>query len=130
MNGTIRFIFSLGVAVGISAALSAQPIPLTGHALSHHELKEEMAQAHTPEQYGTLATYFRQKEKLFRDKAAEEKVEWDRRKQATLALGKKYPSSADSARNLYDYYSYKADQMASSAAVYEARAVVKVHLAQ
>jgi DNA repair photolyase len=130
MNGTMRFVLSLGVAVGISTGLSAQPIvPATGTTVSQHELKKEIAQAHTPEQYSVIANHFRQKEKVFRDEAAEEKAEWERRKQSTISLGVKYPTPTDSARNLYNYYDYKADQMSRRAAEYEGRAKTEAAVA-
>jgi hypothetical protein len=120
MNNTVRFALSLGLALGLTAVLQAQPIaPVAGHALSRHELKKEIAAAHTPDQYNALALYFHQREQVFRDKAVDEKTEWERRKQVTVSVEVKYPAPADSARNLCGYYTYEADRMAQRAAEYE-----------
>lgn len=123
MNNTVRFALSLGLILGLSIALHAQSVtPVAGHALSQHELKREIITAHTSEQYNALALYFRQREQLFREKAGGEKADWESRKQVTVSLGVKYPTPTDSARNLYKYDTYEADQMARRAAEYESRA--------
>lgn len=120
MNNTVRFVLSLGLVLGLPAVSHAQPTaPVATHALSSHELKKEIARAHTSEQYNALALYFRQQERVFRGKAEDEKTEWERRKQVTVSLGVKYPTPADSARNLYEYYVYEANQMARRATEYE-----------
>ncbi len=104
-------------ATFISPASIAQPT--TPH-YSHHELKQLIRNAHTPEQYQALAAYFRSEEKLFNDKAVAEKVEWDRRT-ATVVGPEIKSRSVESARNLYEYYAYEAAQMDTLAAGYEQR---------
>jgi hypothetical protein len=89
---------------------------------SQKEVAQLTREAHTSEQYQALASYFRSQEKLFNEKAIVEKQEWDRRSTITVGLAAKYPKPADSARNLYQYYSAKADEMATRAADYEHRA--------
>jgi len=126
MNGAMRFVSSLVTAISISAGLTAQTtVSASSSAISQHELKKEIARAHTSEQYSMLANYFLQQEKVFRDKASEEKAEWERRKQVTISLGVKYPSPADSARNLYTYYDSRANQMARRVAEYEGHATTE-----
>lgn len=88
-------------------------------SLSRKQLNKQTNEAHTPEQYRALATYFRQRESSYSAKAAGEKTEWERRKQTQVSVAVKYPTPADSARNLYDYYSYEAAEMAKKAAAYE-----------
>lgn len=101
---------------------SAQPVALDQPHYSHRQLQQLIRDAHTPEQYRTLATWFRSQEKIFNDKAAVEKQEWDRRKAMTASPALKYPTPADSAHNLYDYYLAKAHDMALRASDYEQRA--------
>lgn len=67
----------------------------------------------------SLAGYFRWQETKYQQKARMEKAEWQRRIQNPTSLAGKYPSPADSARNLFDYYSYRADQMGKNASHYE-----------
>jgi len=74
--------------------------------------------AHTPEQYATLAQTYGQLQKTYNDKASEEKLEWERRSQITTSLYAKYPKPADSARNLYEYYAYKASEAGALATKY------------
>jgi hypothetical protein len=82
------------------------------------QLKQMAKDAHTPEQYTALAESYSQIQKSFDAKATEEKLEWDRRSQNTTSLYAKYPSPADSARNLYQYYAYKASEAGALAAKY------------
>jgi hypothetical protein len=122
MNWTTRVGFSLAVvAIAYSGFGTQSIVAATRGSISREQLKKQIAEAHTPEQYGRLATYFRNKEKAFDVKAAEEKTEWERRKQATILLSTKYPSSIDSAHNLYDYYSNRASEMGRLASDYERR---------
>jgi hypothetical protein len=108
---------ALGV---VTLNASAQPAP--GSSYSHTQLKQLIRDAHTPSQYQALAVYFRSQETMFRNKAATEKVEWDRRQAVATGPELKFPAPADSSRHLYEYYSYKADEMATRAAAYEQRA--------
>ena len=87
---------------------------------SHSELKQLIRDAHTREQYQTLAAYFRSQEKIFNDKAVIEKAEWDRRK-VTVTGPEIKSGSVKSARNLYQYYAYEAGAMATHASDYEQR---------
>ncbi|MGC2162653.1 MAG: hypothetical protein WA634_12135 [Silvibacterium sp.] len=100
----------------------AQPASLDQPHYSHRQLQQLIRDAHTPEQYRALAAWFRSQEKAFNDKAAVEKQEWDRRKAMTASPALKYPTPADSAHNLYDYYLAKAHDMALRASDYEQRA--------
>lgn len=120
MSNTVRPVLVLGVVLGFSVLLRAQSIvPLTGHTLSRHELNKYIVAAHTPEQNSALALYFHQQQRSFSAKAADEKSEWERRRQVSVSVGVKYPAPADSAHNLYDYYAYEANQMLHRATQYE-----------
>jgi hypothetical protein len=48
-----------------------------------------------------------------------ERAEWERRLQNPTTQAGKYSSAADSAKELYEYYSYRADQMGKNASHYE-----------
>ncbi|HEV2576625.1 MAG TPA: hypothetical protein VGU25_05390 [Acidobacteriaceae bacterium] len=85
-------------------------------------LNKLIRNAHTPEEYQLLAFHFRCEEALYRDKAAAVVVEWNRNNAVAGGPGRKFPVRTDSARDLYDYYSHKADGMAMQAASYEQRA--------
>jgi hypothetical protein len=105
----------------ISVPAFAQSSTSDPSSLNHSQLKQLIREAHTPEQYQTLATYFRAQEKLYNDKAAVEKQEWDRRAAITTGPEMKPPTGADSARNLYQYYVEKSQEMATLASNYEQR---------
>jgi uncharacterized protein HemX len=86
---------------------------------THAELQQLTKEAHTPQQYQALAGYFRDQQQRFQQQANSEKQEWDRRSHNTVGTAVKYPTPADSARNLYQYYAYEADQKGKLAARYE-----------
>jgi hypothetical protein len=83
------------------------------------ELRQQIAAAHTPEQYQALARYYRQEERSFRAQQAAEKVLWEQRAQNTTSIAQKYPRPVDSAHYRYDYYGHEADRSAQQAAHYE-----------
>ena len=106
------------IAAGIlSFALAgpgnAQGTPSSGENGTHYtqaQLKQMVREAHTPEQYRALASYYRQVQKSYRLQAAEEKQEWIRRSESITVVAAKYPRPVDSARNLYEYYRYRASE--------------------
>ena len=61
----------------------------------------------SPNQYKTLATYYNKEQKKYQLLANDEKKEWIRRSQNIVGIEAKYPRPVDSARYLYDYYTYK-----------------------
>ena len=115
---TVLAVFSLAIfplnAVAKSTAASI--------SYSHSKLIQLIRDAHTPAQYQAIATYFDSQGTNFRSKAAAAQAEWERRQAAGAGPGRKFPASADSARNLYEYYTAKAEEMARRAADYEQRA--------
>ena len=104
----------LALAVGISHAQ-----PQTSTRYSHAELQTLIHEAHTPQQYQTLASYFRSQQQSMVQQAQAEKAEWDRRSQITTGIYQKYPRPADSSRNRYEYFASQADQMGLQAAHYD-----------
>ncbi len=83
---------------------------------THAELHSLIRNAKTPAEYEALRDYFSNAAELSRAKAAEEKQEWDCRK---AFPPRKYPSPADSAHYLYDYYLQDANTKAAKAEHYE-----------
>jgi hypothetical protein len=119
MKNTLVAASILSIALVTSAATTASATPADKTSQpSGSELKQMTRDAHTPEQYAALAQTYSQLQKAYNDKAFEEKLEWDRRSQITSSLYAKYPKPADSARNLYEYYAYKAAEAGSLAAKY------------
>lgn len=115
MIRTIKVVTSLVVlAAGIAYAQ-----PQKGTQYSHAELQAMIHEAHTTQQYQTLATYFRSRQQVMEQQAQAEKTEWNRRSQNTAGIAQKYPRPADSSQNRYDYFTYEADQMGQQAAHYE-----------
>jgi hypothetical protein len=82
-------------------------------------LQKMIREAHTPQQYQQLASYFKAQQQTMQQKAQEEKAEWQRRSQITVSVAQKYPRPVDSSRNRYEYFAYEADQMGRQAAHYE-----------
>jgi hypothetical protein len=77
-----------------------------------------MREARTPIDYRQLAEYFEYQKLRWRAKAQAEAEEWFHCAR-NFVLPTKFPTRADSARMLCQYYSYKADKMASLAAQYK-----------
>jgi hypothetical protein len=110
---TLLIVLAAGVAFA-QAQTNAQ--------YSHAELQKMIADAHTPQQYQALATYFRSRQQVLEQQAQSEKLEWDRRSQITAASYQKYPRPADSSRDRYEYFTYEAQQMSQQAAHFESLA--------
>ena len=90
---------------------------------SQTEVRQLIRDAHSVEQYKTLASYFRARQQAFEQQAQSEKAEWDRRSQNTTGISQKYPRPVDSSRNRYEYFTYEAAQMSQQAAHFESLSV-------
>jgi len=114
---------SVVLAFGMTIPLLAQSSNPVASGESVHYSKAGLAQlrkeAHTPEQYRALAVYFDQRKRSFQEQANQEKKEWERRSQNVVGPAAKYPRPVDSARNLYEYYDYEADQAGVLQAQYQ-----------
>jgi hypothetical protein len=84
--------------------------PETGAHYTQAQLKQLALNAHTHAQYSVLANYYGERRNDYLQKAAEEEQEWVRRSQNITSVAAKYPRPVDSARNLYNYYMYKASE--------------------
>lgn len=108
---------SLSFVSGASAQQAASSVDESGK-LTSTQLKHLVREAHTPQQYETLASYYEQKQLSYQRKAAEEKQEWVRRSQNEMMLAAKYPRPVDSARYRYEYYEASAKEMGALAGKY------------
>lgn len=119
MKGTLFAVgvLSLGLA-GVAGAQSAASSAGDGSHYTPAKLKKMAAEARTPEQYGVLAGAYAQRQASYLQQAAEERREWIRRGQNVVSMAAKYPRPVDSARYLYEYYSYEATEAGQRAAKY------------
>ena len=117
-----RSLIAAGIlSFALAGAGSAQGTASSGEIGTHYtqaQLKQMAREAHTPEQYRALVSYYGTEQKDYLQQAAEEKQEWIRRNQNTMGVAAKYPRPVDSARNLYEYYRYKASEAGELAAKY------------
>lgn len=109
MKAAQIFLIAVSVAA-LTAVVPAQTSVGSGLQYSKKQIKEMMRDAHTPEQYRVLGEWFRLQEKMFRERSIAQKKEWEQR------LG---GYKVDPARNLYDYYVEKAQEMDARATYYE-----------
>jgi hypothetical protein len=109
---------AIALAAGSAAARAQSAAPVK---YSNAELKQMRQGAHNPEQYQAMATYFRTRQQDFEQKAEVEKAEWVRRSQNITGPQQKYPRAVDSAKNLYEYYAYEAQQASQEVAYYESQ---------
>jgi hypothetical protein len=116
----VTVLIPLLLIIGYSALSPAQSLQTNTQAhFTRTELRQQIKNAHNPEQYQALADYFRQQQTSFLNKAAEEKLLWDARAQNVTASGQKYPRPVDSAHYLYDSYSHDAEQSGKLADHYD-----------
>jgi len=119
MNRNLLAICILSLAfAGVGYAQGAASSPETGAHYTQAQLKQLALNAHEPAQYSVLASYFGERQKNYLQQAAEEKKEWERRSQNIMSIAAKYPRPVDSARNLYEYYMYKAAEAGTLEAKY------------
>jgi alkylhydroperoxidase/carboxymuconolactone decarboxylase family protein YurZ len=110
-------ILSLAFA-GIGTAQGQDLSAKDGKQTTQAQVAQLERKAQTPEQYKALASYFGTQQNKYLQMASEEKKEWDRRSQNIVSIAAKYPRPVDSARNLYEYYMYKASENGSLEAKY------------
>jgi hypothetical protein len=103
----------------VAHAQGAVSSPETGSNYTQAQLKQLARTAREPEQYKALAGYYGDRQRHYLQEAAEEKKEWERRSQKVTGAFAKYPRPVDSARNLYEYYMYKASKAGTLEAKYK-----------
>ena len=104
----------LAPALAGTAQSTAQMASLSA-PLTVHQANSLIKSAHSVTEYKELAGYFHQRETEYRAKAADEKIELDRRAQVNAASYQKYPRPVDSARSLYESYLANANSAAAQA---------------
>jgi hypothetical protein len=117
-----RLIITTAFVFLAAAGIAENTTQGSAHESPHYtrtEIKQLRRDAHTVPQYQVLSDYFRQQRQTFQEQAEAEKREWDRRNQNIVGSAAKYPRPVDSARNLYEYYSYEASKSAVLAAQYQ-----------
>jgi hypothetical protein len=106
------------VFAGVGSAQGAASSAEAGDHQTQTQLKQLARDAHSPEQYKSLANYYGDRQKDYLQKAADEKIEWARRSQNVTGILAKYPRPVDSARNLYEYYMTRASEAGTLEAKY------------
>jgi len=110
-----RFCFR---AASLAVCVIGVVLPLAAQNHAHYgrsELRKMMREASTVDQYRTLATWFREEEAAFREKAEAQAKKFE----GIKTSWSKQPTSVDTARAARDNYLYKADRMATLAKRYE-----------
>ena len=107
-------LIAFALTSGIARAASAN-----GTDYNRSELKKMVRDAHTPEQYRVLASYYRMRQQQFANQAHDEIVWFARRSMNVSLPAAKYPTPLDSSRNRYEYFNYEAQRMSRLAAHYE-----------
>jgi hypothetical protein len=110
---------ALACAAGILIAGAVCAGQSVSPSYNHAELKKMIGEAHTAEQYNTLATYFESQEQNYEQKAVVERHEWHQLSHGFMTMNQRYPRPADASRNRYEYFSSKALQMNSRASYYQ-----------
>lgn len=113
MSRLFSVIVTITLSVAACGATYAQPSE--GHKYSQSEIKQKIHDAHTPQEYHEIATYFEDRQQYFEQQAQSEKLEWERRSRYVTGPAAKYPRPVDSSRNRYEYFAYEAEQMALQA---------------
>jgi hypothetical protein len=103
---------------GVGSAQGMASPAGSGAHYTRIEIKQMVREAHTPEQFSALASYYGVQQKHYLQQAAEEKEEWERRSQNVMVVAAKYPRPVDSARYLYEYYLTEATEAEGLATKY------------
>ena len=118
MKRTLAAIGILVLALSAGSLWAAEKHTQDGTEYTSAQIKTMAREAHTVEQYNALADYYATRQRMYKRKAAEEMHLWALRAEMITPLSEKWPRPVDSARNLHDYYEYKAAQAAALCAKY------------
>jgi hypothetical protein len=113
------FPVALTIALAVVAGVQSSALPSNTPHYSKSEIKQMARDAHTAQQYQTLAQYFRSQQQADELQAQSEKAEWGRRSQDVTGPAAKYARPVDSSRNRYEYFAYEAQQMGRQAEYFE-----------
>ena len=95
---------------GVGNAQGKASSPETDAHYTKAQLKQLALNAHAPEQYETLASYYGGQRDSYLQQAAKAKKEWVQLRQNVTSHPAKYPTPADWARDHYEYYMSKASK--------------------
>jgi hypothetical protein len=118
MKRTVAAIGILAFALSVGKLRAAEKNTLEETDYTSAQIKTMAREAHTVEQYTVLADYYATRQRMYKRKAAEEMHLWALRAEMVNPLSEKWPRPVDSARNLHDYYEYKAAQATALCAKY------------
>ncbi len=117
-----RILFTIAMVAAVFApvpAVAATKLAPDQTQYTAAEIRRMAREAHTVHQYAQLADYYQTQHRFYQKKAAEMMDEWARRNEVIAPLYEKYPRPVDSARNLYEYYQYKAAEASAKVALYD-----------
>jgi hypothetical protein len=103
----------------IGAVKAEASSPQAGAPGTQAELKQLERNAHGPEQYRALASYYGDRKVTYQQKAANAKKEWESRSQGVSGAYAKYPRPMDSSRYAYESYMAEAKKAGDLQAKYE-----------
>jgi hypothetical protein len=108
-------------SLALAAVGIAQGSTSSAETSAHYtraELKQLVLNAHLPEQYDALASYYGGQRDSYLQQAAKAKMEWVQLSQYVTSHPAKYPTLADWAWNHYEYYMSKASKAGTLEAKY------------
>ena len=108
----------LMIALTTPALQAAENPASDQHEFTGAQIRKMVREAHTSEQYAVLADHYATRQRMYKQKAAEEMHLWADRNAMINPIYEKWPRPVDSAKNLYQYYEYKVDECAKLEAKY------------
>ena len=113
-----HFFVTVAIAFALASASRSHAQPTATH-YSSSEIKKMIHEAHTSDQYQTLAQYFRARQQEYEKQAASEKAEWESLRQNVTWHGAKSPRPADFLKDHYEILEHEAQQMNQRATHFE-----------
>ncbi len=112
MKGRVIAVVILMIFSAVPGHSASDPTTSDQQPCNTPQTKKLAREAHTVEQYSVLADCYAARQRMFKRKASEEMRLWAERNAMINPLSEKWPRPVDSARNLHDYYEYKANEAA------------------
>ena len=104
--------------VGMGTAQNAVAAGEDDSHVKPAQLKRMAREAHTPEQYRTLADSYEAQQQDYLKQAADAKRQWIQLLPPTGNLNAKYPRPVDNAKSVYEHYLEKASEAGALSAKY------------
>jgi hypothetical protein len=125
----IRRLIALSVvSFALATVASAQEAvsPSGNHSrYTHSQLRQMTREAHTPEQYSTLADYYASLQREYLREAEKDRQEWVERSKGVTWTGVKTPRPMDFSREAYQCDMSRASKAEATAAKYSQLAAAK-----